>query len=132
MSYGSEQGFSTAQTQHWFNTLASEYPAGFQHVLWGSDIIGQLEFGSTLTSEHGDIYGYINLIYLQASHRQRGLGQALQDYVLEKFAHDGCKEAYLRYIPGNLMAERFYGKNGWQAAGDPSLRGQLMVKTLTL
>lgn len=130
ISFGTHQDFSANETKDWFNSLAKDFPDGFLHAVLGDEIIGQLEFRSALNDNQGEVFGYINLFYLQPNYRQRGLGQLMHDYVLDKFRLDNCSHAYLRYIPGNHLAERFYRKNGWQASGEPGPRGQLMLKPL--
>lgn len=130
ISYGTDQDFSASEAKDWFNSLAKDYPDGFLHAVLGDEIVGQLEFRSALNDGKDEVFGYVNLFYLQPNYRQRGFGQLMHDYVLARFRLDKCSLAYLRYIPGNHLAERFYIKNGWQASGEPGPRGQLMIKTL--
>lgn len=132
ISFGTDEDFSPSETKNWFHSLVNDSPNGFLHATLGDEIIGQLEFRPSLKDENGEVFGYINLFYLQAKYRQRGLGQAMHDYVLDKFRLENCTCAYLRYIPGNQVAERFYAKNGWQTCGEPGPRGQLMLKSLSV
>ncbi|MGY0216167.1 GNAT family N-acetyltransferase [Endozoicomonadaceae bacterium StTr2] len=126
-SFGTEQGFSEQETLNWFHRLISNHPAGFLHLRWQGRIIGQVEFQSGIETSDGLRTGYINLFYLVPEVRGTGLGQQLHDKVLKQIQADRCDGAMLRYIPGNLRAERFYLKNGWYPVGEPEAkRGQLM------
>ncbi|CAM3659008.1 GNAT family N-acetyltransferase [Parendozoicomonas haliclonae] len=131
-SYGSDETFSAAATIKWFQRIAKHNPESFLLVWHGDRCIGQLEFMPDLKTAEGESFAHINLFYLIPEYRGNGFGQLLHDYVIEALKRWGCRDASLRYIPGNDRAERFYLKNGWYKEGEPTEeRGQLMKKNLS-
>ncbi|YCO04936.1 GNAT family N-acetyltransferase [Vibrio sp. VNB-15] len=130
VSFGHQNGFDTQEITFWFASIAEDPEAGFFHVIKDGEIIGQLECRHPVLDEEGLRFGYINLVYLLPKFRNQGLGKQLQDFLLKRFADDGCTYARLRYIPGNHAGERFYRKQGWYPVGKPGERGQLMQKDL--
>ena len=130
ISFGDTKQFDQAQLIRAFNAFQADFPEFFLHIWFDDKIIGQLEFRSGLTSDKGERYGYINLIYIAAEYRKLGFGQQVHDFMLTKMKNDGCAYACLRYLPLNQTAERFYLRNHWQAEGQVTERGQLMVKQL--
>lgn len=87
-------------------------------------------YKSKIQQKDGTLMGYINLFYLLPEYRGKGLGGELESYVLSTLINDGCKWAYLRYLPKNIVAGSFYRKQGWLPQGTVNQRGQLMVKCL--
>ncbi len=131
VSFGHDKGYCEAETTKWFEHLSKHNPNGFLHVMMDNEIIGQLEFKAGLEQEGGGTSGYVNLFYLTPEWRGTGVGQQLHDFVIDELTKQGCTQAHLRYIPGNMIAERFYAKNDWTKSGEPSERGQLLVRQLT-
>lgn len=130
LSYEADREFNIEECINWFNSLKEDNPAGFKHVVLNEKIIGMLEYKSGIRNVGGELTGYINLIYLLPEYRCKNLGVELQSYILSRFISDGCKFAYLRYLPKNIVAGSFYRKNGWEPEGVITERGQLMVKKL--
>jgi len=130
VSYGSLAAFSAEETEKYFHYISSKKGYIFQHVLIGSNIIGQLEFNPWAGIRNEDKFAYINLFYLKKEYRGVGYGKVLHDHVVEKIIQAGCNVAELRVIPGNVIAEKFYTKNGWLAVSVPTERGQLMQLNL--
>ncbi len=130
LSYESDREFNVEECINWFQSLKENNPAGFKQVVLNGQIIGLLEYKSGIEDVNGELTGYINLIYLLPEYRGKNLGEELQSQILSRFIFDGCKFAYLRYLPKNVVAGSFYKKNGWEPKGVLTERGQLMVKTL--
>ena len=130
VSFGSIKDFEEEDILNWFRFLQNNNPSGFQHVYFGEEIIGQLEFRLAYIEDDGITRGYIYLLYLIEGYRGKGFGQKIHDYVLNCFKKDGCVRANLRCFPNNKKAYNFYLKNEWYCVDEPTVRGQLMEKLL--
>jgi GNAT superfamily N-acetyltransferase len=131
VSYGNTYDFSELDTLKWFDALANNHPQGFLHVWQAGKIIGQIEYCAPLIRADGGVGAYINLFYLLSDQRGKGFGAFLHDYVMTELRAQGCQVALLRVIVGNVSAERFYAKHGWQAAGEIDEKGaQLLRRTV--
>ena len=129
ISYGNLGTYKKDEVVDWFHKNKAENDKGFKHIYVNGEVAGQLEFRSPI--KEGDVtFGYIYLIYLEKQFRAKGFGKLAQKYVFDQFKMDGCSEARLRYIPGNVVAEPFYLNTGWEKSGEVGQRGQLLVRKL--
>lgn len=102
------------QYRKWIIDHANMFPDGAVHIWRQEALIGQLEFAYVAG------LGHVNLYYLIAEERGKGLGQQAHAYVVKKLAEHGCKTARLRVSPANLQAVKFYERLGWVNGGqDP-------------
>jgi ribosomal protein S18 acetylase RimI-like enzyme len=122
VSFGDDQRFLEQNGKDgslyidWLEQRVASYPAGHVHLWRGSEIVGQIEM-----VVRPDGTGYVNLLYLAAPARGRGLGDVLHDYATRLFAREGITVAHLSVSPSNARALRYYEKHGWQDLG-PSPR----------
>lgn len=116
-----EEAYGTWLIQH-----AKNFPLGAVHIWRDGAIIGQLEFG------YGDASNHVNLFYLKAQYRGKGLSQTLHDYVTSTLKKAGTQNATLRACPTNLPAVGFYLKNGWQDCGADEKQPEVNGYRLTL
>ncbi|WP_049721429.1 GNAT family N-acetyltransferase [Gilvimarinus polysaccharolyticus] len=129
ISYGNLATYNEEEVVNWFHRNKAENDQGFKHIFVNGKIAGQLEFRSPI-KEDEVTFGYIYLIYLAGMFRNKGVGKLAQEYMFDQFKVDGCSEARLRYIPGNVVAEPFYLYTGWEKSGEVGPRGQLLVRKL--
>jgi GNAT superfamily N-acetyltransferase len=129
ISYGSDKKFDANECSAWFESLQKDPLSGFQHVILDNHIVGQIEFRSHFQENNNA--GYINLLYLLPTYRRKGIGKKIQNYVFSTFLANGCFSAYLRYLPRNVSAEKFYINTGWTPVGLPNQRGQLMTQEIS-
>ena len=59
----------------------------------------------------------LNAIHVLPDQRGTGAGQALMDAVVDAFRQWGVAAAHLHVIEGNVGAQAFYRRNGWQLCG---------------
>jgi len=57
--------------------------------------------------------GYITQMFVQADHRQQGVGQFLFDYSMDWLAERNVPQVLLNIHPENALAERFWQKQGF-------------------
>lgn len=129
ISYGNLGSYNKDEVVDWFHRNKAENDKGFKHIFVNGEIAGQLEFRSPIREDEVT-FGYIYLIYLSERFRNKGFGKLAQEYIFDQFKVDGCSEARLRYIPGNVVAEPFYLYTGWEKSGEVGPRGQLLVRKL--
>jgi GNAT superfamily N-acetyltransferase len=114
----------------WLKGKISQDPYSVVHVWRGHTIIGQIELGKLRRDPN---CGYVNLYYLIASERGRGLGKFLDDHAVEYFKSQQLQRAQLSVSPQNIQAITFYEKKGWRNLGlredDPGVL--LMEKLIT-
>jgi ribosomal protein S18 acetylase RimI-like enzyme len=109
-----EDGKGAERYIDWLKAKISRDPFSAVHVWRGDNIIGQIEMGK-LRSDPS--CGYVNLYYLIASERGRGLGKLLDDHAIEYFKSQQLQRAQLSVSPQNILAISFYEKRGWRNLG---------------
>ena len=70
-----------------------------------------------------DLFPWMADLYVAPEYRSRGIGSALQDYILEKAVERGYREVYL-YTP----LTGYYEKKGWGYTGDEMDRDGEVVR----
>lgn len=86
----------------------------YRHVWSDEQIIGQLEFRTYCEIDDiNEQTGYVNLIYLKAEYRGKGLAGKLQDYIAEQLIAAGCQRCLLSVSRTNLRALSHYQRFGW-------------------
>jgi len=70
-----------------------------------------------------DLFPWMADLYVAPEYRSRGIGSALQDYILEKAVERGYREVYL-YTP----LTGYYEKKGWEYTGDEMDRDGEVVR----
>jgi ribosomal protein S18 acetylase RimI-like enzyme len=98
----------------WLRQKIIELPNSCVHVWQKDRIIGQIEM--QLWNQDPQI-GYVNLFYLVPEFRDRGFGRQLDRYATNFFNRLGCHSARLSVSPTNLIAMRFYLRQGWVDLG---------------
>jgi aminoglycoside 6'-N-acetyltransferase len=118
-SFGSEAGLdeemgpgSTLYLEQ-LRTRIAQVPEGNAHLWEGGRIVGQAEM--RLHEEPG--VGYVNLLYVEPSHRGLGLGRLLHDHAAEVFRKRGMRTMRLSVSTHNTAALAFYRKLGWVSIG---------------
>ena len=129
LSYGNLETYDEGEVVDWFRRNSEQNSQGFKHIYVAGELAGQLEFRAPIT-ELGIRFGYIYLIYLKEAFRGKSIASAAQKHMFDVFISAGCREARLRCIPGNQIAEAFYRKHGWVESGVACSRGQLLVRQL--
>ncbi len=89
---------------------ASAFVAEERGKLIGS-IAGRIE---TRPDGQPGVVGYILLAYVREEWRNRGVGSALVEAVLNFFETNGVEDIGLRYVVGNREAERFWHGLGFE------------------
>lgn len=113
LTYGSTDAFYTDDNAHgerylsWLNSIIQQDPEQALHVYDGNEIIGQIE----MTIRGGE--GYLNLIYIVPSHRRRGIGRTLHEYIVNHFNKRGIALVRLTVGEDNEPARKFYENTGW-------------------
>ena len=69
-------------------------------------------------------YGSIDILYVEETFRQRGLGRRLMDWCLAEFANNRIALVDIAVVHGNEQAEKFYAKFGF------SLRSRILSLNL--
>lgn len=87
-----------------------DFPEGNVHVFLENEIIGQIE--STVLKSQSQV-GYVNLFYLRAEYRHRGLGRYLDGYITNLFKKMDLAVVRLRVSKTNSKAISFYKSQGW-------------------
>jgi ribosomal protein S18 acetylase RimI-like enzyme len=105
-----ENGGGTEGYLQWLRQRIAEIPNSCVHVWQGDQIIGQIEMRRW---KHDLSVGYVNLFYLIPKFRGQGLGQQLDQHAADFFRQLSCRSARLSASPTNLVAMRFYLKQGW-------------------
>ena len=126
ISYGNDSNFDREGVITWFRKISTDHDAGFYLVSNNEQIIGLLEFKSSMVNEYDEKYGCIKLIYLTEAHRNQGFGEKLMEYMLKSFIENSCTKAYLRYVVTNQVGLAFYTKLGWEPVGKSKDNVQLM------
>ena len=98
----------------WLKAKHSRDPNSALHVWADSEIIGQVELGKL---RDDPTCGYVNLYYLVAEARGKGLGTKLDRHAVGYFQSLGLKEAKLCVSPTNTRALAFYSRMGWGDLG---------------
>jgi ribosomal protein S18 acetylase RimI-like enzyme len=104
----------------WLRQRIAEIPSSCIHVWQGERIIGQIEMRRW---KHDLSVGYVNLFYLIPEFRGQGLGPQLDRHAADFFRQLGCRSVRLSASPTNLVAMRFYLKQGWPLSSFRSQRG---------
>ncbi|MBK0152983.1 GNAT family N-acetyltransferase [Pseudomonas sp. S75] len=107
-------GLGAERYADWLRTRAERMPGCLVHLWQGDTIIGQIEMGRTPSDP---AIGYVNLFYLRAHARGRGLGRLLEAYAWTYLSGLGCQSIRLSASPTNTPAWHFYRKQGWQDLG---------------
>jgi GNAT superfamily N-acetyltransferase len=101
------EGLVTARDAHSFRTRAN------QRVI-----------NTTIAVVDGGVAGFaivvgdeVEQLYVAATHRGRGVGDALLADAERRIRAAGHPTAWLAVVPGNARARRFYGRRGWSDAG---------------
>jgi ribosomal protein S18 acetylase RimI-like enzyme len=110
VSFGTDEEFDEGAYLSWLAEKIRRFPDGFVFACEGNEPIGQMEL--TVKTEKGQRFGYVNLFYLIAEKRGRGLGCRLQDYATAFFRSHGLSHYELRVSSSNRRAIAFYRKNG--------------------
>jgi ribosomal protein S18 acetylase RimI-like enzyme len=123
-----ENGSGAEGYVQWLRQRTAEIPNSCVHVWQGEQIIGQIEMRRW---KHDPTVGYVNLFYLIPEFRGQGLGQQLDQHSANFFKQLGCQSARLSVSPTNLVAIRFYLKQGWIDLGqrDDAPEVHYLVKT---
>jgi ribosomal protein S18 acetylase RimI-like enzyme len=114
-SFGSEAGLDDEMGAGNARYLAqlrgriAQVPEGNVHLWEGGRIVGQAEM--RLHEEPG--VGYVNLFYVEPSHRGLGLGRMLHDHAAAVFRRRGMRAMRLSVSTHNAGALAFYRKLGW-------------------
>ena len=109
-----EDGSGADGYLQWLRQRIAEIPNSCVHVWQGEQIIGQIEMRRW---KRNPKIGYVNLFYLIPEFRGRGFGQQLDQHAANFFSQLGCQSARLSVSPTNLVAMRFYLKQGWVDLG---------------
>jgi ribosomal protein S18 acetylase RimI-like enzyme len=118
-SFGSEAGLDDEMgpaSAHYLGQLRAriaQVPEGNAHLWEGGRIVGQAEM--RLHEEPG--VGYVNLLYVEPSHRGRGLGRLLHEHAAGVFRKRGMRTMRLSVSTHNTSALEFYRKLGWTSIG---------------
>lgn len=129
-SFGSDEGFGEdAVYLEWLRERIAKYPAGHVHVWHGNMIVGQIEM---LVRSVAPEQGYINLFYLVAEARGRGLGDVLHAYAVDFMKDHGASRIYLSVSARNTRAVAYYRKHGWQDQGSEGTDGSVRTMELRL
>lgn len=109
-----EDGRGADRYLDWLRHRIIEIPNSCVHVWQGEQIIGQIEMRRWKLDPK---VGYVNLFYLIPEFRGLGLGQQLDQHAANFFNQLGCQSACLSVSPTNLIAMRFYLRQGWVDLG---------------
>jgi ribosomal protein S18 acetylase RimI-like enzyme len=109
-----EDGSGVNGYLHWLRQQIAENPNSCVHVWQGERIVGQMEMRRW---KRDPSIGYVNLFYLIPEFRGRGFGRQLDQYAANFCSQLGCRSARLSVSPTNLMAVKFYLKQGWVDLG---------------
>lgn len=109
-----EDGSGANSYLQWLKQRIIESPSSCVHVWEGEQIVGQIEMRRW---KHYLNAGYVNLFYLIPEFRGRGFGKQLDRYAANFFNQLGCQSARLSVNPTNLIAIKFYLKQGWVDLG---------------
>lgn len=82
----------------------------YEHVWHNNTIVGQLEYRSDSDWQN---FGYINLIYLSAPYRNKGLAEGLQQRIQTVLSNCSCRGAVLSVSRSNKAALKHYAKVGY-------------------
>lgn len=89
-------------------------PGSCVHAWLGDEIVGQIEM---IRDPEDASAGKVNLFYLRADCRERGLGAQLAGHALGFLRESGFSEVWLRVSSSNRRAMAFYARNGWTDRG---------------
>ena len=106
----------------------AEVPEGNAHVWHEERIVGQTEM--RLSDEPRT--GYVNLFYLVAEWRGRGVGRMLHDHAVAVFDARGMRAIRLSVAQRNAAAIAFYRRLGWKRIGTRPNRQTMDVMELRL
>jgi ribosomal protein S18 acetylase RimI-like enzyme len=106
----------------WLRERMQSVPGSCVHVWNGDSVVGQIEMGRFKGDPE---IGYVNLYYLAAACRNRGLGRRLDEHATEFLRGLGFRAARLNVSPTNAQAIRFYIKNGWRDLGPSPLHPEV-------
>jgi GNAT superfamily N-acetyltransferase len=109
-SFGNTQTFDSSQYLTWLKELLLVDPQAGVHIWLGDELIGQMEFTQFKTDPKS---GYVNLYYLKAEFRGRGLADQLDAYAEVYLRGKGYQRAFLSVTATNLRALSFYTRRGW-------------------
>ena len=123
-----ESGVDGTKYLDWLSRQMAAFPEGCVHLFEGDDVVGQLE----LNLRGQQTLGYVNLFYLVPEARGRGLGEALNDYVIQVFQQLGVVKAQLSVSPTNARAIAFYKNHGWQSLGPRPDQPDVILMELSL
>jgi GNAT superfamily N-acetyltransferase len=106
-----------------------DLPGSCVHAVLDGRVVGQVEM---MRDRNDATAGRVNLFYLVAAMRGRGLGGQLENYAVNFLRGQGFSRAWLRVASTNTQAMKFYLKHGWSDAGpDPRDPASLvMIKPL--
>lgn len=113
VTYGDADAFYTdnnvngEQYLSWLNNIIQQDPEQALHVYDGDEIIGQIE----MTIRNNE--GYLNLIYIVPSYRQRGIGYKLHEFIINHFEKRSIAVVKLTVGEDNQPARKFYENVGW-------------------
>lgn len=105
----------------WLREHRAAFPDGFVHVWDGDTLVGQME----MRVRDDPQIGYVNLFYLIAAVRGRGLGDQLHEYALRFFRGRDVATIQLSVSPTNRRALAYYQKHGWRDLGPRPGREQV-------
>lgn len=80
------------------------------HVLFGNQIIGQLELNLLNTDKS---IGYINYYYLHEEYQGSGISMKMDEFVINYYRNQGINKMQLAVSPTNKRAYAYYEKCGW-------------------
>jgi ribosomal protein S18 acetylase RimI-like enzyme len=111
VSFGSEEGFGDEMA--YINRIkerVNKFPHGQIIIEEDEEPIGQMEL--QIREYNGIEIGYVNLFYLIAEYRSKGLGKELIRYAERFFRQYNVSEYHLRVSPTNQRAIRLYNNSG--------------------
>ena len=130
VSFGNDLDYpGDSEYLRWLASRIAEFPDGFMLLTENGSPIGQIELQIKLHS--GRRRGRINLYYLTAGCRGKGIGTLLDSYAMNFFRRGGVSDCYLHVSSSNKPAVAFYSKAGFrEAAREESGRVILMEKAV--
>ncbi len=113
--HGAEEPFPGDAFYEAAKKAAEEMPGAVMVAMVGDEIAGLLQMDLERYAE--EKAGYIPFCYMNADFRKRGLGIQLIGQAVVTFRPMGRDKLRLRCSPDNVLAERFYKRNGFRIIG---------------
>jgi GNAT superfamily N-acetyltransferase len=94
--------------------LLTDPSRGAVLVAYDPDAIGIAVLAYTWTLEHGGRVAWLDELFVEPNHRDRGVGRAILRRALEIAAAAGCRAVDLEVDIKHERAEHFYEREGFQ------------------